>query len=199
VGQYHWDPATYLALMRAEIPDYERLQDEAVAATGAGAGSVLELGTGTGETARRLLERHPGARLVGLDSSPEMLARARASLAGDRVELRLARLDERLPDGPFDVVISALTVHHLGAAGKAELFARVARVLGQGGLFVLADVVVPDDPADAITPIDPGYDTPSSVPEQLCWLRDAGLEATVVWSRRDLAVIVATRPAEAGA
>jgi tRNA (cmo5U34)-methyltransferase len=60
---------------------------------------------------------------------------------------------------------------------------------------VLADVVVPDDPADAITPIDGIYDLPSRVEEQLEWLRSAGLEPAVTWSRRDLAVLTADRTA----
>jgi len=51
--------------------------------------------------------------------------------------------------------------------------------------------VIPDDPADAITPIDGIYDKPSSAADQIRWLGDAGLDARVVWSRQDLAVIVA--------
>ena len=56
---------------------------------------------------------------------------------------------------------------------------------------MLADVVVPDDPADAVTPIDGVYDKPSTVDDQLGWLDAAGLAARVVWARQDLAVIVA--------
>ena len=68
---------------------------------------------------------------------------------------------------------------------------RVAGVLAPGGRFVLGDLVVPDDPADVVTEIDGVYDTPSSAAEQLGWLRDAGLDARIVWSHRDLAVFVA--------
>jgi hypothetical protein len=51
VEQFHWNPDEYLALMRAEVPDDEPLQEELVAATrGADVRSILELGTGTGET-----------------------------------------------------------------------------------------------------------------------------------------------------
>jgi tRNA (cmo5U34)-methyltransferase len=58
---------------------------------------------------------------------------------------------------------------------------------------VLADVIVPVDPADAVTPLDEGYDTPSRVDEQLRWLRDANLTVTLRWQRRDLAVFVGDR------
>lgn len=190
MGQFHWQPDSYLTLMRREVPDYERLQDETVAATGTDAKRVLELGTGTGETARRVLQRHPSAVLVGLDASGEMLEHARALLPADRAELRVARLQDPLPQGPFDVVVSALAVHHLDGAGKADLFQRVARNLTAGGRFVLGDVVVPRDPADAVTPIDGDYDTPSTVADQLRWLAAAGLRARVAWAHRDLAVLV---------
>ena len=156
MGQFHFHPDEYLALMRSELPAYERLQEEAAAATGSGATRLLELGTGTGETARRVLARHPGATLVGIDASADMLAAA--DLPG--ADLRCRRLEDPLPDGPFDLVFSALAVHHLDGPGKADLFARVAAVLEPGGRFVLADVVVPDDPADAVTPLSPGYDLP---------------------------------------
>jgi tRNA (cmo5U34)-methyltransferase len=119
-----------------------------------------------------------------------MLARARAALPNDRVELRVARLTDPLPDGPFDVVVSALTVHHLDGAEKADLFRRVASVLTPSGRFVLADVVVPEDPTDVVTPIDPSYDKPSPLADQLCWLAAAGLHPVVAWSSRDLAVLV---------
>ena len=88
-----------------------------------------------------------------------------------------ARLEDPLPAGPFDLVFSVLAVHHLDGPAKADLFRRVAAVLEPGGRFVLADVVVPDDPADAVTPLSPGYDLPSRADEQLAWLREAGFEA----------------------
>jgi tRNA (cmo5U34)-methyltransferase len=197
MAEFQWDPETYSELVREEVPDYERIQTEAIAASrGVDARSILELGFGTGETTRRTLEAHPNATLLGLDSSPARLAAARESLAAaqPRVELELARLEDPLPDGPFDLVISALAVHHLDGPGKELLFARVAKVLSPGGRFVLADAVVPEDEADVVTPMDPGFDTPSSALEQLGWLGAAGLNAHVYWAERDLAVLVADRP-----
>ena len=194
VAQFHWDPDTYLELMRKEVPDYEHLQEEAAAATGTGAMRVLELGIGTGETARRVLVRHPTATLIGLDSSREMVVQARHTLPEDRVELRVARLEDPLPDGPFDVVIGALAIHHLDGPDKAQLFERAARVIAPGGRLVVADVILPEDPSDVVTPIDNDYDTPSSIAEQLNWLAEVGLEPSLAWAHRDLAVIIATRP-----
>ena len=195
MGQFHWDPDSYLALMRDEVPDYATLQDEtATAARTVDARAILELGTSTGETARRLLATHARARLIGIDESPEMLAAARTALPADRVTLHEARLEDPLPAGPFELVASVLCVHHLDGSGKADLFARIAGALAPGGLFVLGDVVVPLDPADVVTPIDGDYDTPSSVADQLDWLIAAGLAPRVHWAHRDLAVIRAENP-----
>ena len=208
-GQFHFHADTYGENIRADIPVYDRLQDEVVAATGTGARRILELGTGTGETTQRLLERHPDAELVGIDGRPSMLEAARDRVAGGgrvvgggrvapgglvggaRVDLHVARLQDELPTGPFDLVGSALCVHHLDGDEKQDLFSRVRSVLGDGGRFVLGDVVVPEREEDAITSLTPGYDRPSSVLEQVRWLEAAGFRVTVVWEHRDLAVLVA--------
>jgi tRNA (cmo5U34)-methyltransferase len=191
MAQFHWDPDGYLKMVRAEVPDYDRVQDEVARATeGVDARRVLELGTGSGVTSRRVLERHPHAQLTGVDSSEEMLAAA--DLPG--AELRLQDLRDPLPEGPFDLVFSALAIHHLEGPEKADLIARVAGVLAPGGRFAMADVVVPEDPADVVTPLDPGFDLPETVPDLLRWMGDAGLRARVSWQARDLAVLVADAP-----
>jgi tRNA (cmo5U34)-methyltransferase len=191
---YRFDPATYAEVV-AEIPEYERLQAEVAAATaGLTVGRFLDLGAGTGATAMAVLARHPGASVVALDESEQMLAAAGAAL-GNAATTVVGGLAGPLPDGPFDLVVSALAVHHLDGPGKADLFRRVARVLAPGGRFVLGDLVVPEDPGDADTEIDGVVDVPSSAADQLVWLEEAGLTASVAWSSRDLAVLVAGKPA----
>jgi tRNA (cmo5U34)-methyltransferase len=191
MSQFHFRPDEYLSLIRAEVPAFDELQDQvATAAEGLVVTRILELGTGTGETAGRVLNKYPEARLTGIDVSEEMLATARRALPSKRVdELMVRGIQEPLPDGPFDLVISALTIHHLDAPGKADLFHRVARTLRRSGRFVMGDVVVPDDTADAITPLSPGYDIPSRTDDLLHWLRDAGFDPHVFWSHADLAII----------
>jgi tRNA (cmo5U34)-methyltransferase len=195
VAQFHFDPDSYLALVTSEMPGYWSLQDAvAQAASVHRADAVLDLGAGTGVTAGRVLAGRDGVRYVGIDESPDMLASARAAMPVD-ADLRSARLEDPLPEGPFDLVISALAVHHLDADAKADLFRRVAAVVPVGGRFVLGDVVVPDDPADAITPLEPGFDRPSPIADQLAWLDAAGFDAAVHWLERDLAVLVGVRRA----
>jgi tRNA (cmo5U34)-methyltransferase len=174
------------------VPAYDELQDAVTKATaGIDAERVLELGVGTGETSRRIIDLHPEAALVGIDESGEMLATASLDVAAD---LGVSRLEDPLPEGNFDLVVSALAVHHLDGAGKAEFFARVAERLRPGGRFVLGDVVVPDDPADVVTQIDGVYDQPSTKDDQIRWLAAAGFDVEVVWAHQDLAVIVADSP-----
>jgi tRNA (cmo5U34)-methyltransferase len=180
-----WDPGRYGDLIDS-LPGYEELQ-EAVAVVAVGR-NVLELGIGTGETALRVLARNPGARWTAIDSSAAMAAHARERLP--EANIRVQRLEEPLPDGPFDLVVSVLAVHHLDGEGKRDLFARVARI---ADLFVLGDVVVPERPEDAAIWIDGVEDLPSSVPEQLDWLREAGFQAEASYVRADLALFVARR------
>jgi tRNA (cmo5U34)-methyltransferase len=192
-NQFHFDPATYLETMRREMPAYDELQEAVAEATaGIHAERVLELGVGTGQTSRWVLDLHPEAKLTGIDESAGMLAVASAEIAA--ADLRVSRLEDPLPEGNFDLVFSALAVHHLDGAAKADLFSRVAERLRPGGRFVLGDVVVPDDPADVVTPIDGVHDRPSSVHDQVRWLAAAGFDSEVVWTRRDLVVIVANSP-----
>ena len=187
--QFHFDPDTYVANMREDVPVFDELQEETARATeGIDVKDILELGVGTGITSKRVLEAHPLAHLVGIDESEAMLAAA--DIPGD---LRVSRLEDPLPEGPFDLVVSCLAVHHLDAESKRDLFHRIAAVLRPGGRFVLADVVVPAQPEDAVTPTTPGYDKPDRLGDQLGWLREVGFAAEATWSWKDLAVVRAVR------
>jgi tRNA (cmo5U34)-methyltransferase len=185
-----WDPDAYLESMLTEIPSYMDLQEQVASATaGLDVSRVLELGVGTGETARRVLAVHPHASWTAIDANEAMLGRARETLPD--ADLRLSRLEDPLPAGPFDLVVSSLVVHHLDGPGKQDLFRRLYDITP---VFVLGDVVVPDDPADAQIEIDWVVDLPDRLDDQLEWLRAAGFEAEPTWSYKDLAVVRASRP-----
>ena len=184
--EFDWDPQVYLETMHAEIPGYEELQ-EAVAVAARGR-NVLELGTGTGETALRILARNPGARWTGIDASDVMLEHARRRLPG--ADLRVQRLEDPLPEGPFDLAVSVLTVHHLDGPMKRDLFRRVAEV---SDFFVLGDLVIAERSEDAVIAIDWVMDLPSTVQHQIEWLEEAGFEVDASYVRADLAVFVARK------
>jgi len=196
--QFHFDPDTYLDMIRREVPDYDVLQREIARATrewpGTDAPRVLDLGAGTGSTARAVLDARSGARLVLVDENPGMVALAREMLPAANVEaVVIADLADPLPDGPFDLVVSALAIHHLDGNAKQALFAAVHDRLRAGGRFAMADVVIPDTPAGANTPLTDGYDKPDRATDLLAWLRAAQFRAEQAWSAPDLGVFVADK------
>jgi trans-aconitate methyltransferase len=175
-GQFHFEPETYLGMIRADVPRYDELQQATVDAVPFPPARVLELGVGTGETTKRLLDRFPAARVTGLDSTPEMVFHAREL----GIEVRLARIEDPLPDGPWDLVISVLTIHHLKGDGKRDLFRRVRE---QSRALVFGDVV--EVPAEQrIASLTDDFDFPSPASDQAEW---CGGE--IVWAADDLAVI----------
>jgi tRNA (cmo5U34)-methyltransferase len=134
MGQFDWTPDEYLERIRSKVPRYDELQEQAVAAIPFPPERVLELGMGTGETTRRLIEAHPDAWVVGLDSSPDMVFRARQTYD----DVQLARMEDPLPDGPWDLVISVLSIGDLDDEQQRALFRRVreqSRSLVVGELF----------------------------------------------------------------
>lgn len=109
---------------------------------------ILDLGAGTGLLAGLVRERLPEARLHLVDIAEEMLTIARRRFAGDqRVTIEALDFGRVLPDGPFDAVVSALAIHHLDDEDKRALFARLARVLRRGGVFVNAEQILAPTPA----------------------------------------------------
>lgn len=191
--QWHLDADTYLTMVRAEVPSYDELQDRLAEATaGIAAATILDLGCGTGVTGARVLARHPHANLTGIDASAEMLALARRTVpTGTFLQ---AHLEDPLPRGPFDLVVSAFAIHHLPGEGKADLFRRVAAALSPGGRLVICDVVVADEPVSTPVPLEAGVDRPDTVDDQLRWLTEAGFAAGTVFAEGDLAIFRADRP-----
>jgi tRNA (cmo5U34)-methyltransferase len=143
MGQFDWTPDEYLERIRDRIPRYEELQEEAIRAIPFPPERALELGMGTGETTRRLIEAYPDAWVVGLDSSPDMVFRARQTYD----DVQLARMEDPLPDGPWDLVISVLSVSDLDEEQKQSLFRRVR---GQSRSLVIGDVVGDDELRDML-------------------------------------------------
>jgi trans-aconitate 2-methyltransferase len=122
-----WDPATYLGFAgeraRPFVDLVSRVRHEAPA-------TVVDLGCGEGALTASLARRWPGARVLGVDSSPEMLAAA-AAHAQDRVSFAQADVREWAPDGPVDVLVTNAVLHWV--PGHAGLLARWAGQLAPGG------------------------------------------------------------------
>jgi len=137
MSRFDWTPEVYLERIRALVPRYDELQEQAIAAIPFPPERVLELGMGTGETTRRLIEAFPDAWVVGLDSSPDMVFRARQTYD----DVQLARMEDPLPDGPWDLVISVLSA---GDLGDDDLQTLCRRVKEQSRSLVIGDTFEED-------------------------------------------------------
>lgn len=101
---------------------------------------VLDLGAGTGLLTRFWYEKFPDAEYLLVDIAEEMLSVARKRFSGtDNVSFRLMDYIKEFPTGNSDLIISALSVHHLENPEKSELFAKIYDMLPEGGAFVNYD------------------------------------------------------------
>lgn len=125
-----WDPARYLTYTEERGRPFVEL----LARIGAVSPStVVDLGCGPGNLTRLLAERWPEADVTGLDSSPEMVARARA----DHVDLAFAVADLRewRAPAPVDVLVSNATLQWV--PGHLELLPALLDAVAPGGWFAL--------------------------------------------------------------
>ena len=204
--------ATVAALLDAAAEDYDRARRQLVPSFDDFYGTVvdsipheredairvLDLGAGTGLLSASVGRAFPRARITLVDASPEMLEVARRRFADEheRFELRVvAYAREPLP-GEYEAVVSALSIHHVDATGKRELFRKVYGVLCDSGVFVNAD-----QPLGSTPEIEARYretwlrqvrergvdeedlatalvrmreDKMSTLEEQMAWLEEAG-------------------------
>jgi ubiquinone/menaquinone biosynthesis C-methylase UbiE len=156
----------------AVLLDYVRPQPEM---------RVLDVATGAGHTAAAVAPSV--AEVVAIDIAPAMLERTR-ELAAKRglLNLRTALMDvEALgyPDESFDVVTCRIAPHHFLDIDRA--IGEIARVLREGGAFVVEDSVVPEDAAldrffnDIEKIRDATHVRSLTVPEWTSKLQNAGL------------------------
>jgi SAM-dependent methyltransferase len=138
-----WD-----AQQQRHIPDREerfRVIVDAVAAACGNTPRVLDLGSGPGSLAARVLERLPGAEVVAIDADPVLLAIGREALRDSRnlhfvdADLR-ADWEAGLPvPGPFDAAVSTTALHWLSLTDLVRLYRRLARLLRPGGVLLDGD------------------------------------------------------------
>ena len=130
-----WDPAQYLRFASERSRPFHELLARAGAADPR---RVADLGCGPGELTALLAGRWPGAEVTGLDSSPEMIASARAAqeAAGPadplaRIRFVLGDLRDWQPAGPHDVIVSNAVLQWL--PDHLDVLARWPSLLAPGG------------------------------------------------------------------
>jgi ubiquinone/menaquinone biosynthesis C-methylase UbiE len=130
-GYARW-AATYDDMPNPLISVEERVVEDMIARIPVG--RALDAACGTGRHTARLAAR--GHRVVGIDASPEMLARAQARVPA--AELEVGTL-EALPlaDASVDLAVCALALTHVPDLGPA--LRELARVVRPGGRLVVSD------------------------------------------------------------
>jgi len=102
--------------------------------------SILDIGAGTGLLSALLLQKYPMASITLMDISRNMLDVARERFAGNpHVRFLVADYSNEEIPGRYDLICSALSIHHLEHEDKRRLFGRIYSALNPGGLFVNAD------------------------------------------------------------
>ncbi|MCL2336111.1 MAG: class I SAM-dependent methyltransferase, partial [Firmicutes bacterium] len=162
---------------------------------------ILDIGSGTGLFASILLAKYPQAHFTLIDLSDKMLAVARERFANlENFEFIVADYTKHNFVKKFDLIISALSIHHLEHQSKRALFFKCFQWLNANGVFLNVDQAL--SPAPEIEEkfsaiwrryvessglpneeIQKGYervsfDNPSTMIEQLHWLREAGFSQT---------------------
>ena len=175
--------------------------------------NVLDIGAGTGLFSEKLISRYPDAKLTLIDFSEEMLELAKCRFS-ERLNV-LYILDDYLSfkfEQSYDVIISALSIHHLNEGEKKDFYKKVFSLLNVGGEFINADQVISQYPSvqekyekkwiDFVK--NNGFseeqivghrtrmslDDPSTISDQIKWMSEAGFEiAECLFKANNFAVL----------
>ena len=208
------DLADYDARIRTFIPDYEEMLGVAAAAIPARTRTILDLGIGTGALSARCLESAPGARVVGIDLDPAILALAARRLRDRATFATGSFLRAALPR--CDAAVASFSLHHVRTrAAKAALYRRVHAALAPRGLFISVDFQPANDAAvlraqrdawlvhlrrsytraRAAAALDSWADEDVYVPldSEVQLMRRSGFRVEVLWRRGGFAVLRGAR------
>nr|WP_152360768.1 trans-aconitate 2-methyltransferase [Microlunatus speluncae] len=122
-----WDPAVYLQFADQRSRPYVDLVSRIVSAEPA---TVVDLGCGPGQLTASLRQRWPAATITGIDSSPEMIERAR-SYADEQLSFAVGDVRDWEPAAPVDVIISNATLQWIPE--HRALLPKLAEQLTGGG------------------------------------------------------------------
>ncbi|WP_292391108.1 class I SAM-dependent methyltransferase [Methanosarcina sp. UBA5] len=158
---------------------------------------ILDIGAGTGLLSAFLMERYPEASFTLIDISEKMLDMAKERFRDNpNVKYVVADCSKHHFAEKYDMVVSALSIHHLEDSGKKEIYKKSYFLLKQNGIFINADQVYGEtlfienlnkqiwrqyieDSVLSDEEILDGYeriklDKESTLDQQMNWLKEAG-------------------------
>ena len=166
--------------------------------------ACVGLGAGTGLFAGLARPLLPNARFTLCDISENMLTQARRRFANDaQVDYLIADYVDGALAGEYDVIMSALSIHHTPHGKLPGVFAKVHGALKAGGIFINADQALGSTPANedayeqqwlagvrakgcteadiAIAQERKKADKTATMEQQLMWMREAGFQNVDCW------------------
>ncbi|CAN5233324.1 methyltransferase domain-containing protein [soil metagenome] len=129
-AHHTWDPERYLTYADERGRPFVELVTRVAAMAPT---TVVDLGCGPGNLTRLLVERWPGARVQGLDSSPAMIDAARRDPAAAEIAFSVADLRDWHPTRPVDILVSNATLQWVD--GHLDLLPRLVGAVAPGGWF----------------------------------------------------------------
>ena len=173
---------------------------------------MVDLGTGSGALAARVLQERTGARLIGIDEDGGMLKMAERRLRGRISTIRHNFETAAIPR--CDVITASFALHHIGTGRrKLAMYHRCFEALRPNGALVIADCYLASSErlrrthkAMWLRHLQKTYTRKKSEAFLRAWAKEdvyftldretellhkAGFEVDVAWRRDSFAVIVA--------
>lgn len=105
--------------------------------------NILDLGAGTGLLSSYLLTKYPKANIILIDFSEKMLDIAKLRFKGNpNIKYIVGDYSRYNFNQPFDIIVSALSIHHLKDKEKFEFYKKCFTLLKIGGIFINADLIL---------------------------------------------------------
>lgn len=180
--------------------------------------NILDLGVGTGQTALKLLNKYPKAKIDGFDISPRMIEQGKIRLKEylNRITFIEKNIAQLNLSKKYNACIAVLSIHHLNEKQKSELFKQIYNHLSEQGILAIGDIIKFNSKQetkekekewkqfliDNLGKEEGNYwfenyqeeDLPSSVSDQLKWLKEAEFkEVGCVWQYMNYAVLFARK------
>lgn len=103
---------------------------------------ILDLGAGTGLVTAILMAAFPNIKATLVDISEEMLTKAKERFANNPgINFEVIDYAKCQLPNDFELVVSAMSIHHLEDFDKRLIFKKILNVLTPGGMFINAEIV----------------------------------------------------------